>query len=51
MFNCLSNLILYFNVQYRILRPDLDSYMVLKPEILCFEMFWRLYFESHNPVV
>lgn len=48
MFFCLHDLILYFNILYKLLKPlnDHDNYMVMSHELIGIEVVWHLFFES-----
>ncbi|KAM3132962.1 hypothetical protein pb186bvf_014958 [Paramecium bursaria] len=48
MLNCLTSLIIYFNVQYRILKSEFDTYTINNYELIGIEIVWRLLYECDN---
>ncbi|CAD8081645.1 unnamed protein product [Paramecium sonneborni] len=49
IFQCLQNLIMYFNIQYKILKTDImDSYIIQDADIVGLEILWKLFFGCNN---
>ncbi|CAD8161453.1 unnamed protein product [Paramecium pentaurelia] len=49
IFSCLQNLIMYFNIQYKILKTDvMDSYIIQDSDIVGLEILWKVFFECNN---
>ncbi|CAD8080232.1 unnamed protein product [Paramecium sonneborni] len=49
IFQCLQNLILYFNIQHKILKNDvMDSYIIQDADIVGLEILWKVFFCSNN---
>ncbi|CAD8045417.1 unnamed protein product [Paramecium sonneborni] len=48
MLQCLTNLILYFNVQYKVMKIQYDQYTILESDIIGFQVLWNIFkYQEH----
>ena len=49
-FHCLYDLILHFNIQFKVIKPigDGDQFWLMSEELIGMECVWHLFFESSN---
>ncbi|CAD8169747.1 unnamed protein product [Paramecium pentaurelia] len=48
MLQCLTNLILYFNVQYKVMKLQYDQYTIIDADIIGLQVLWKIFKQQEN---